>query len=138
MAQAISARRKVHGFLVTAWIFLPDHWHAILYPCHPLTISDVMESIKVSSTRRINRLRGESGALWQGRFFDRAVRTVKEYHETVEYIHSNAVRAGLVSRPQDWPWSGVHDYAGMNAKPMRKNRLVIDRVVLPSDPRARI
>jgi REP-associated tyrosine transposase len=107
-AQTISVRRKIHGFLVTAWVLLPDHWHAILYPHHPLTISEAMESIKVSSTRRINRRRGELGPLWQGRFFDRAVRTAKEYHETVEYIHLNPVKAGLVRRPEDWPWSSVH------------------------------
>ena len=139
LAQAISARRKIHGFLVTAWVFLPDHWHAILYPHHPLTISDVMESIKVSSTRRINRGRGELGLLWQGRFFDRAVRTAQEYHETVEYIHWNPVKAGLVSRPEDWPWSSAHDDSGSAAGPMATNTaLVIDRVVLPMDPGARI
>ena len=150
-AQAISARRKLYGFLVTAWVLLPDHWPAILYPHHPLTISEVMESIKVSSTRRINQRRGELGPLWQGRFFDRAVRTAKEYHETVEYIHWNPVKAGLVSRPEDWPWSSVHDYsvaqslgfsnsaASGAAGPMATHTaLLIDRVDLPMDPWARI
>jgi REP element-mobilizing transposase RayT len=54
LARVIHERREEHGFLVTAWVLLPDHWHAILFPRHPLTISEVMESIKVSSTRRIN------------------------------------------------------------------------------------
>ena len=40
----------------------------------------------------------EGGVLWQGRFFDRALRTVKEYHEKVEYIHLNPVKRGLVHR----------------------------------------
>jgi len=31
-------------------------------------------------------------------FFYRALRTVKEYNEKVEYIHLNPVKAGLVSR----------------------------------------
>ena len=93
-------------------MFLPDHWHAIFFPPHPLTISDVMESIKVGSTRRVNIPRAERGLLWQPRFFDRALRTVKEYNEKVEYIHLNPVKAGLVKRPEDWPWSSVHDYTG--------------------------
>jgi hypothetical protein len=42
-------------------------------------ISLVMESVKVSSTRQINAARGELGRLRQGRFFDRALRRVKEY-----------------------------------------------------------
>jgi putative transposase len=84
LLQAIAARRKTHGFLVAAWVLLPDHWHAVFYPPAPITISGVMESIKVSSTRQVNRMRGEAGRLWQGRFFDRALRTGKEYGETLE------------------------------------------------------
>jgi hypothetical protein len=30
--------------------------------------------------------------LWQPRFFDRVLRTVREYNEKVEYIHLNPVR----------------------------------------------
>ena len=29
------------------------------------------------------------------------------------YIHSNAVAAGLVSRPEDWKWSSSRHYAGL-------------------------
>ena len=94
----IGERRVEHGFLLTAWVFLPDHWHAIFYPGHPLTISLVVEAIKDGATKRINRSRREVGRLWQPRFFDRALRTVKEYKEKVEYIHLNPVRAGRVSR----------------------------------------
>ena len=94
LARAIALRRSAHRFLLTAWVLLPDHWHAIVYPAHPLTISETMEAIKVSATRRINRGRGTLGPLFQSRFFDRALRTVKEYGETVEYIHWNPVRRG--------------------------------------------
>jgi REP element-mobilizing transposase RayT len=48
------ARREKHHFLLTASVFLPDHWHAIFFPRFPVTISRVMESIKVASTLRIN------------------------------------------------------------------------------------
>ena len=58
--QVIRERRKQHGFLLTAWVFLPDHWHAIVYASFPLTISRVLEAIKVGATLRINRRRGDS------------------------------------------------------------------------------
>ena len=86
LAQVIHERRAEHGFLLTAWVLMPDHWHAIFYPPHPLTISTVMECIKVGATKRINRARRECGLLWQPRFFDRALRTVQEYGEKVR-IH---------------------------------------------------
>jgi len=78
MAKVIHERREEHGFLLTAWVFLPDHWHAIFYPPYPLTISTVMESIKGGATKGINHSRREAGLLFQPRFFDRALRTVKE------------------------------------------------------------
>ena len=139
LAQVIWERRKQHGFLLTAWVFLPDHWHAIVYPSFPLTISRVLEAVKVGATLRINRRQGERGVLLQGRFFDRALRTVREYHEKVEYIHLNPVRAGLVQRPDDWKWSSVHDYTGtLRAPAGAGSPIPVDRINLPTDPRTRI
>ena len=77
--------------------------------------------------------------LWQPRFFDRALRTVKEYNEKVEYIHLNPVKAGLASCPEDWQWSSYNEYSGMSAEEQKKRcGLIVDRVRIPSDPRARI
>ena len=87
----------------------------------------------------VNQFRGAEGELWQPRFFDRALRTVKEYNEKVEYIHLNPVRAGLVSRPEDWRWSSYNEYAGRSADQQNERcGLIVDRVRMPSDPRARI
>ncbi len=142
LALAVNRARVKHRFLWTAWVFLPDHWHAICAPPYPLTISLVMKSIKNSSIFLINRRRGESGELWQARFFDRALRTVKEYNEKVEYIHMNPVRAGLVRRPQDWSrfaGSSINEYSGRSAEEQKQRcGLTIDRVSLPSDPQTRI
>jgi hypothetical protein len=109
---------------------------------YPLTISLVMKSIKTSLMVLINRRRAEAGELWQARFFDRALRTVKENNEKVESIHLNPVKAGLVRRPQDWSrmaGSSVHEYSGMTAdEQKRRCGLTIDRVRISSDPRTRI
>ncbi|MGH9455640.1 MAG: REP-associated tyrosine transposase [Terriglobia bacterium] len=139
LAEAIQSRRAAQGFRLTAWVFLPDHWHAILFPRYPATISGVMESIKVSSTRQINARRNAAGRLWQGRFFDRALRTVREYHEMVNYMHLNPMKAGLVSKAEEWKWSSVHDYTGSVAAPAGAERLLaVDRVLLPAEGTTRI
>ncbi len=71
--------------------------------------------------------------LFQPGFFDRALRTVKV--EKVEDIHP--VKAGLAKRPEDWPWSSIHDYTGTDA-PVTPSGVSVDRVLLPADPRTRI
>jgi REP element-mobilizing transposase RayT len=63
LAQVMSERRKQPGFLLTAWVFLPDHWHAIVFPRSPLTNSRVVEAIKVGATLRINRRRDRACCL---------------------------------------------------------------------------
>jgi putative transposase len=139
LARAFNRARALHPFYLTAWVFLPDHWHCICAPVYPVTISLTMKSVKQSSMSAVNQRRGAEGELWQPRFFDRALRSVKEYNEKVEYIHLNPVRAGLVSRPQDWRWSSYNEYLGMSADEQNERcGLTVDRVRMPSDPRARI
>jgi hypothetical protein len=72
-------------------------------------------------------------------FFDRALRTVQEYSEKVEYIHLKPVNAGLVRRPQDWRWSSFNEYSGMSPdEQKRRCGLIIGRVRIPSGPHTRI
>ena len=57
----------------------------------------------------------------------------------MEYIHLKPVRAGLVKRAGEWPWSSVHHYTGGLSATFRPNRtLAIDGVLLPGDERGRI
>jgi putative transposase len=69
---------------------------------YPVTISLALKSVKQSSMSAVNQRWGTDGEPWQPRFCERALRTVKEYSEKVDYTHFNAVRAGLVNRPEDW------------------------------------
>ncbi len=44
---------------------------------------------------------------WHREFWDRYIRDEEHYLDTVEYIHKNPVKAGLVKDPEDWPWSSA-------------------------------
>jgi hypothetical protein len=60
----LARMRRKHGFAITDWVFQPDHWHAIIYPTYPLTISTVFKAVKGSSMIGINvRRRQRGGAL---------------------------------------------------------------------------
>jgi hypothetical protein len=71
--------------------------------------------------------------------FRRTLRTVKEYGETVAYIHQNPVRAGLVERAEDWPWSSVREYSGTLRSAEHDHPVLrINRVLLPAEERTRL
>jgi putative transposase len=133
LASAMQLTRQSTKFLLTAWVFLPDHWHALIFPKHPLTISRVMKEIKVRSTHEINLLRREAGELWQARFFDHALRTVQDYHDCLTYIHFNPVKRGLSRKPEEWKWSSIHSYSSPS-----QSLLAVDTVNLPADLNAQL
>jgi putative transposase len=139
LAVCLARMRDKQRFLPTTWVFLPDHWHAIVYPPHPLSISRVMSALKVSSTTAVSMGRRERGELWQERFFDHALRTVKDYWDTVDCIHMTPVRRGLAMRPEQCKWSSFAEYAGASSTEQeRRCGLAIDRVSLPTDEKAKI
>ena len=45
--------------------------------------------------------------VWQVDYYDRFIRNEQHYRAAADYIHQNPVKAGLVARAQDWPWSSI-------------------------------
>jgi REP element-mobilizing transposase RayT len=43
---------------------------------------------------------------WQPGFFDHVLRNDESYTQKWKYVRENPVRAGLVSRADDWPYQG--------------------------------
>jgi putative transposase len=58
-----------------------------------------------------NAAHSSSGHAWQGRFYSCPL---DEPHlwEALRYIELNPVRAGIVSRAEDWPWSSAATHCG--------------------------
>jgi len=45
--------------------------------------------------------------VWHREYWDRFIRNERHFQQVVEYIHQNPVKAGLVERPEQWPWSSA-------------------------------
>ena len=92
---------------VPHYSIMPNHWHAILIPgpnCHH-SLTEIMKRVKGRSGKYLNQLDHAQGAVWQREWFDRWLRNDAEYDKTVHYIRENPVKAGLVSRCEDHPWT---------------------------------
>jgi putative transposase len=60
------------------------------------------------------QLRGSRDRFWQTRYDDFNVLTHQKFVEKLRTIHRSPVARGLVSKPEDWPWSSCrHDSAGL-------------------------
>jgi len=65
LTRAFNRARALDPFYLAAWVFLPDHWHAICAPLYPVTISLALKSVKQSSTSAVNQHRGARPQDWR-------------------------------------------------------------------------
>jgi hypothetical protein len=71
-----------------------------------------LNSITNESKREGHSLAGgppaiPAGKIWQEEYWDRFIRDEKHFNDSVNYIHNNPVKAGLVKTPQEWAWSSI-------------------------------
>jgi len=97
---------KQAGVEVWAYCLMPNHVHLVLVPSDPITGICTLSEAHRRYTRLINERKGWTGYLWQGRFASVAM---DESHlmACVRYVEQNPVRAKLVTRARDWPWSSA-------------------------------
>ena len=70
-------------------------------------LSQYMKELKQWISRDYNRKVGRKGALWEDRFWSCLLEDSAETLTRVaRYIDCNAVRAGIVKRPEDYKWCG--------------------------------
>jgi REP element-mobilizing transposase RayT len=82
-------------YRVGKFVVMPNHVHAIVTPYGAWTLSQIVESWKKHSARRINEVLDRQGHLWQREYFDHIVRSARELDRINAYIERNPERAGL-------------------------------------------
>jgi REP element-mobilizing transposase RayT len=96
-----------------AIVVMPDHVHLLLTPLRdddgwPYPLVDILQCLKSVTARRINKVMGKTGPVWEEESFDHVLRSDESLEEKREYIRRNAVKAGLVQEPEDYDWLWIN------------------------------
>jgi putative transposase len=125
--------RTAKNSQLNAFVVMPTHLHAILWPEIGISLSDVTRDFKRFTSREISReanrqratefievfkqARNENRAqdvstfqVWQEGSHPEAIFTEKFARQKMDYIHMNPVRAGLVEIATEWPYSSAKAY----------------------------
>jgi REP element-mobilizing transposase RayT len=93
-------------FQLHAYVVMANHVHVLLDP--NLSIARITRMIKGSTAREANRVLGRTGMrFWQEESFDHWIRNAAGWDRVRRYIEGNPVAAGLVQKPEQWPWSSA-------------------------------
>jgi putative transposase len=95
---------------IHAYVLMDNHYHLLLKTNRP-NLSKSMQWFGTTYTRRYNSAHGRSGHLFQGRFKNHIVEDETYLMRLSCYIHRNPLRAGMVHRLVDYPWSSYKTYA---------------------------
>ena len=104
---------------IHAYVLMSNHFHLLATPQTVQGLPQMMQSLGRSYVRYFNATQQRSGTLWEGRYKSTLIQGERYLLACMAYIDLNPVRAGMVARPQDYPWSSHGHYIGM-----RTDRLI--------------
>jgi putative transposase len=141
-AQAIEQARRRWDFDLWAYVFMPEHAHLIVRPNQPTaTVAAILKAIKQPVGRRaifflethaahwLPRLTRQRGGrvervFWQsGGGYDRNILEPRTLQASIDYLHLNPIRRGLVDRASDWTWSSAGWLADAPRNDLRPDRI---------------
>lgn len=91
------------------YCLMPTHFHLVIRPPVESDLRNFMKCLTGTHAirwRLATNTLGE-GAVYQGRYKAIAVQTGDYFVTLCRYVARNPVRAGLVAKAEDWPWSST-------------------------------
>ncbi|MBA3477383.1 MAG: transposase [Lautropia sp.] len=107
-----------HGLAIHAYVLMPGEVHLIGTPSRPESFGLAMQAVGRRYVRRFNRRHGRSGTLWEGRYRASIIQEDRYLLPSLRYLELEPLRAGLVDKPEGYPWSSHRHHLGLVADPL--------------------
>jgi len=108
---------------VGAYCLMTNHIHVLLYPKTADGFFVLIKSLFQKYTQYFNRKYQRSGKLWENRYKIHLVDPDAEW-VVARYIDRNPVRAKMVSRAQDYPYSSAAAHLAGKSNPLLTKDLI--------------
>jgi putative transposase len=103
--------KEKYQYLLHGYVLMTNHYHLLIETPLP-NLNRVMHYLNGSYTNYFNLKRNYRGHLLQGRYKAILVDRDSYLLELSRYFHLNPVRAKIVERPEDYPYSSYRAYIG--------------------------
>lgn len=109
--QLLAAYKAEHQLRLYHFALMPNHTHLIIEVPFGPALSKAMLGLNLSYALFYRKRYRYAGHLWQGRFKSLLIDRDSYLLECGRYVELNPVRAGLVQKPEAYPWSSYRVYA---------------------------
>ena len=86
-----------------AFVVMPDHFHWLFSLSGSRPLHTCINNVKAFSAKKINKIIGRNGKVWQTSYYDRAIRHEEDLVGVARYIVANPLRAGIVTSVRNYP-----------------------------------
>lgn len=115
------------GLSFWAYCLMDNHVHLIAVPKRPESLALAMSAAHWRYALAINLREDWKGSLWQGRFMSYPMN--EEYLvAAARYIELNPVRAGIVAKAEDYPWSSAKAHINKRPDPIIVDCYLTDEI----------
>lgn len=101
------ARARHHHVRIHNFCLMRTHIHFVLEQTRRQGISRLMRDLQGLHSRKQNARLGNYGNLWTQHFGCKLVVSSEYYQALMWYVSNNPVRAGVISEPEKYLWSGA-------------------------------
>ena len=95
-----------YGLKIWAYCLMKNHVHFIVIPSTTDSFLKTFSQVDMLYSAYFNKKKKLTGRLWQGRYFS-CVLDEPHFITAVRYVENNPVRAGIVSKAEDYRWSSA-------------------------------
>lgn len=106
------------GCRLHAYVLMSNHAHLLMTPGSAGAVSRLMHTFSRNYAGLFNGRHGRTGTLWEGRYKACLVDSGTYFLACSRYIELNPVRAWMVARPGDYPWSSYGAHVGEREDPL--------------------
>lgn len=96
-------------FLLHSYCLMDNHIHLQLQILND-PISIIMKHLNLNYVKYFNKRHDLVGHIFQGRYGAELINSVNYELDVSKYIHLNPVKAGIVKKAEDYPWSSYRAY----------------------------
>lgn len=105
--RVLSLACERHDMRLLAWCLMSNHFHLVAWPRRDGALPAFMQWLTTCHVRRYHRHYQGSGHVWQGRYKSFPVEPGAHLQTVLRYVERNPVRAGMVTKAQDWRFSSA-------------------------------
>jgi putative transposase len=108
---------------IFAYCLMPNHIHLLVRPSAEETLAKMMQGITLCYSKYFNGENGRTGRLWECRYHSTVIDGERYLWAVSKYIENNPVRAGMVRKPEDYPYSSAKNHLLGIEDPLLKDPL---------------